>query len=77
MFCILMFLIYVNRSSTEGYFLRRANNQLNETNFKHEIVKTTILDLKRINRDKLNNSDLYGPSMNLIDANIESITLPH
>lgn len=75
-FCTLMFLIFVNKSSTEGYFLRRANNTLDNTNFKYEIVKTEILDLQKSNWDKLNNSDLYGPSMTLLDANIESITLP-
>jgi len=74
-FCMLMFLIFVNRSSTEGYFLRRANNKLENTNFRYEIVKTEVLKLQRLNRDKLNNSDLYGPSMTLLDANIESITL--
>ena len=75
-FCVLMFLIFVNKSSTEGYFLRKANTNLDNTNFRYEIVKTEILDLEKNNWDKLNNSDLYGPSMTLLDANIESILLP-
>jgi hypothetical protein len=62
-FCGLMFFIFVNKSSTEGYFLRQANTTLDTTNFKYEIVKTNILDLQKANRDKLNNSDLYGPSI--------------
>lgn len=73
LFCIVMFLIFINKSSTEGYFLRQANTALDTTNFKYEIVKTDILDLQKNNRDKLNNSDLYGPSITLLDANIESV----
>ena len=72
---MLMFLIFVNKSSTEGRFLRQANNRLSDTNFRYDIVKTNILDLKKANRDKLNNSDLYGPSIGLLDANIESIVI--
>jgi hypothetical protein len=75
-FCFLMFLIFVNRSSTQGYFLRQANNALTDTNFRYEIVKTDILDLQKLNRDKLNNtSELYGPSINLLDATIESLQI--
>jgi hypothetical protein len=70
-----MFLIFVNKSSTEGYFLRQANTTLDNTNFKYEIVKTGVLDLQKANRDKLNNSDLYGPSITLLDASIESINI--
>ena len=53
LFCILVFLIYINKSSTQGYFLRSARNTYNNTVFDHEIIKTDILDLKRVNRDKL------------------------
>ncbi|MDD2537408.1 MAG: hypothetical protein PHU61_02875 [Candidatus Absconditabacteria bacterium] len=76
LFCLVMFLIFVNKSSTEGYFLRQANNKLSNVNFNNEIMKTQILDLRRSNRDKLTDSDLYGPSINLLDANIESIQVP-
>jgi hypothetical protein len=75
-FCVLMFLIFVNKSSTEGYFLRQANNNLADTTFKYDIIKTDLLDLQKANRDKLNTSELYGPSINLLDANIESIHIP-
>jgi hypothetical protein len=75
-FCVLMFLIFVNKSSTEWYFLRQANNGLADTTFKYDIIKTDLLDLQKANRDKLNTSELYGPSINLLDANIESIQIP-
>jgi len=74
-FCFIMFLIFVNKSSTQGYFLRQANTTLDNTNFTYNMVKTDILDLQKSNRDKLNNSDHYGPSINLLDANIESIVI--
>jgi hypothetical protein len=51
--CLLMFLVFVNKSSTEGYFLRKAQNTLTNTEFKYEIVKTDILDLKKVNWNKL------------------------
>lgn len=72
-FCMLMFLIFVNKSSTEGYFLRQAQNTLTNTEFKYEIIKTNILDLKKLNRDKLDHSDLNGPSFGLLDAKVETI----
>jgi len=58
LFCVLVFLIYINKSSTQWYFLRSARNTYNNTVFNHEIIKTDILDLKKVNRDRLkeNNS---------------------
>lgn len=58
LFCVFVFLIYINKSSTQGYFLRSTRNTYNNTVFNHEIIKTDILDLKKVNRDKLkeNNS---------------------
>ena len=53
LFCILVFLVYINKSSTQWYFLRSARNTYNNTSFNHEIIKTDILDLKTINRDRL------------------------
>jgi len=75
--CIVSFLIYVNKSSTEGYFLRTANSTLDNINFKYEIVKTQILELQKSNREKLNDSDKYGPSVTILDTNVEIITIPH
>ena len=75
LFCIVMFLIFVNKSSTEGWFLRQANTALDNTNFKYDIVRTNILDLQKTNRDKLNTPSLYGPSVTLLDANIESVII--
>ncbi|MDR3168205.1 MAG: hypothetical protein LBU27_00090 [Candidatus Peribacteria bacterium] len=71
--CVLMFLVFVNKSSTEGYFLRKAQNTLTNTEFKYEIVKTDILDLKKSNWNKLDQSTINGPSIGLLDAKVETI----
>jgi hypothetical protein len=55
--------------------LRQANNALDNTNFRHNIVRIDVLDLQKTNWDKLGNSDFYGPSVALLDANMESISI--
>ena len=71
MFCLLVFLIYINKSSTQGYFLRQARNTYNNTVFNHEIIKTDILDLKKINRDKLKENN----SRTSLWINVETINI--
>ena len=71
LFCALVFLIYINKSSTQWYFLRQARNTYNNTSFNHEIIKTDILDLKRINRDKLKENN----SKTSLWINVETINI--
>ena len=71
LFCIFVFLIYINRSSTQWYFLRSARNTYNNTVFNHEIIKTDILDLKKINRDKLKENN----SKTSLWINVETINI--
>ena len=71
LFCLLIFLIYINKSSTQWYFLRSARNTYNNTVFNHEIIKTDILDLKKINWDKLKEND----SRTSLWTNIETINI--
>lgn len=73
--CALLYILLINKASTEGYFLRKANNSLDNTNFSYRIVKADILELKQKNREKITNSDLYGPSLGLLDATIESVVI--
>lgn len=47
------YLKYVSLSSTEGYFLRQANNKLNVAKFNYEILKIKILEYEKETRDKL------------------------
>ena len=71
LFCVLVFLIYINKSSTQWYFLRSARNTYNNTSFNHEIIKTEILDLKTINRDKLKENN----SKTSLWINVETINI--
>ena len=71
LFCILVFLIYINKSSTQWYFLRSARNTYNNTAFNHEIIKTDILDLKTLNRDKLKENN----SRTSLWINVETINI--
>ena len=61
LFCIFVFLIYI----------RDARNDYNNTSFKHEIIKTDILDLKTINRDKLKENN----STTTLWINVETINI--
>lgn len=71
LFCLLVFLIYINKSSTQWYFLRQARNTYNNTVFNHEIIKTDILDLKKINRDRLKENN----SRTSLWTNVETINI--
>ena len=70
-FCVLVFLIYINKSSTQGYFLKNAKSSYNNTAFKYEIIKTDILDLKTVNRDKLKENN----SKTSLWINVETINI--
>lgn len=71
LFCLLVFLIYINKSSTQWYFLRSARNTYNNTAFNHEIIKTDILDLKTLNRDRLKENN----SRTSLWINVETINI--
>lgn len=71
LFCVFVFLIYINKSSTQWYFLRSARNKYSDTVFNHEIIKTDVLDLKKINRDKLKENN----STTTLWINVETINI--
>lgn len=71
LFCIFIFLIFINKSSTQWYFLRSARNTYNSTVFNYEIIKTDVLDLKRLNWDKLRENN----SSTTLWTNIETIQI--
>ena len=71
LFCVFIFLIYINRSSTQWYFLRSARNKYTDTVFNHEIIKTDVLDLKKINWDKLKENN----STTTLWTNVETINI--
>lgn len=54
-----MYLYFVNRASTRGYFLRQAMQRRTSVAFQQEIIKTQLLKVRQQNREKL-----ADPSMN-------------
>ena len=64
---------FVSLASTEWYFLRQANNELNSTSFKYEIVKTELLDQTKKNRNQM-----YGnnKSKRIINIRPEIVSIP-
>ncbi len=67
------YLRFVSLASTEWYFLRQANNELNSTSFKYEIVKTELLDQTKKNRNQM-----YGnnKSKRIINIRPEIVSIP-
>lgn len=71
LFCIIMYLVFTNQSSTQWYFLRKAKTDLNDAEFNYEIVKIWILDLDTQNREKLKTNN----SFTILTTNVESINI--
>ena len=71
LFCALIFLIYINKSSTQWYFLRQARNTYTSASSNHDIIKTDILYLKKLNRDKLKENN----SRTSLWINVETINI--
>ncbi len=58
---IFWYLTFVNLSSTEGFFLRQANNKLDVAKFNYEILKMKLLEHEKETRDKLTFPDKENP----------------
>lgn len=72
-FASLTYLLYVNRSSTRGYFLRQENQKLNTIQFDFEILKTTLLDYKQMNRETIKGTNQERV---VVDVRAEVVKLP-
>lgn len=72
--CWFIYLRFVSLSSTEGYFLRKANNELTAIHFKYEIIKTEILDQTQRNWEKMywNNH-----TKQIVDVRPEIVKIPN
>ena len=72
--CWFIYLRFVSLASTEGYFLRQANNDLLAIHFKYEIVKTELLDKTQNNRETMywNNQ-----TKKIIDVRPEIVKVPN
>jgi hypothetical protein len=74
LFALFIYLRYVSLSSTYGYFLRQENQNLNNVSFEYEIYKTQILNQKKKNREKINDSSFEKRDVILVNAQI--VTIP-
>ncbi len=71
--CWLIYFRFISLSSTQWYWLRRANSDLSALNFQYEIVKTEILEKNQQNR-----TNMYWNSQTktIVEINPEFVELP-
>ncbi len=72
--CILLYLYFVNMSSTRGYFLKQANQEMVAINFQYEILKTKLLDYKQQNRNSIQSSSF---KRDVVDVSAEIVQIPN
>ena len=71
--CWFFYLYYVNLSSTRGYFLKEANQDISAISFKYEILKTKLLDYKQQNRDAVQSTNF---KRDVVDVSAEIVKIP-
>jgi len=71
--CGFSYLIFINKASTRGYFLRQENQKLSAISFQFEILKTKMLDYKQQNRDTIHGSTFKN---DIVNVNTEVVRIP-
>jgi len=61
-------------SSTRGYFLKQANQQMTAINFQYEIIKTKLLDYTQQNRDAVQSTNF---KRDVVDVSAEIVKIPN
>lgn len=61
-------------SSTRGYFLKQANQEMTAITFKYEILKTKLLDYKQQNRDAVQSTSFKRA---VVDVSAEIVKIPN
>lgn len=61
-------------SSTRGYFLKQANQEMTAITFKYEILKTKLLDYKQQNRNAISSSSF---KRDVVDVSAEIVKIPN
>jgi hypothetical protein len=74
LFFMLIYLYFINKSSTQWYFLRQANNDLNTIKFKYEIVKTNVLNYKQQNRKQIH--ETFWNNNRVVDIHATIVSIP-
>ena len=69
-----LFMYYINLASTRGYFMRLANQKLQATKAKSDIVKLEIIRKKRENRDNLHTPKALNLQKNLLVIEVPDLS---
>lgn len=72
--CAFFYLYFVNLSSTRGYFLKQANQNITAITFKYEILKTDLLAYKQENRNAVASSSF---KRDVVDVSAEIVKIPN
>jgi len=72
--CGFFYLYFVNLSSTRGYFLKQANQDMVAITFKYEILKTKLLDYKQQNWDAIQSTSF---KRDVVDVSAEIVQIPN
>ena len=70
----LLFLYYINLASTEWYFMKLANYELNSSKEKSDIVKLEVIRKKKANRDLLSTPKNFNLEKNVITLEIPELS---
>lgn len=70
---IFSYLIFINKASTRGYFLRKENQKLSTISFQFEILKTRMLDYKQQNWEAVAGSSFRR---DVVDVTAEVVKIP-
>ena len=71
--CAFFYLYFVNLSSTRGYFLKQANQNMTTITFKYEIIKTKLLDYKQQNWDAVQSTNF---KRDVVNVSAEIVKIP-
>lgn len=71
--CGLSYLYFVNLSSTRGYFLKQANQNMTSITFQFEILKTKLLDYKQQNWDAIQSTTF---KRDVVNVSAEIVKIP-
>lgn len=72
--CVLLYLYFINLSSTRGYFLKQANQEMVAINFQYEILKTKLLDYKQQNWNSVQSTTF---KRDVVDVSAEIVKIPN
>ncbi len=72
--CTFFYLYFVNLSSTRGYFLKQADQNLTAIWFQYEILKTKLLDYKQQNWDAVQMTTF---KRDVVNVSAEIVKIPN